>query len=302
MRNPISGTVLITGAAGHLGSHLAPLLVRDGFVVRGLDVRAPAGPLPDGCEFTQGDLCDPSVLESALEGVDLIVHTASIHPWKRYTDDQYLDANVKGTWHLYAAAAARGVGRIVLTSSIAAAGYGRVNLADCPLKEEAQYPLGDLYSCTKHTQETMARLFADLGKVRTFALRPPTFIPLPPLDTCFALTGTFAVVSDIAAGHLAAVRVLSGRRPPGGPVADFECFNIVNRSPHTAADYQDTGADRKLLAKKHWPDAYDWLLARGYKGPMMPASYNISKAERILGWRPQFNFEEAFAELRAKSK
>ena len=42
---------------------------------------------------------------AAVEGAELIVHCASLHPWKPYTDDQYLDCNLKGAWHVFAAAA-----------------------------------------------------------------------------------------------------------------------------------------------------------------------------------------------------
>jgi nucleoside-diphosphate-sugar epimerase len=299
MSNDKTITVLVTGAAGHLGSHLVPMLVEDGFAVRGLDMRAPSERLPDACAFTQADLSDREAVRKALDGVALIVHTASIHPWKKYTDDQYLDANVKGTWHLYTVAKEMGIDRIVLTSSIAAMGYPRGSMDRCPLGEDARFPLSDLYCVTKHTQETIARMFAENGWVRTFALRPPAFMPRPERDTCFALTGPFAVVSDMASAHLAAVHVMVGRREPGGPVEAFEVFNTTNRLPYTARDYRDAGNDPLNLVKKHWPEAWEWLVANGYRGPWMAASYDISKAERILGWRPRFNFEDACAALRA---
>ncbi|MFH1730962.1 MAG: NAD(P)-dependent oxidoreductase [Planctomycetota bacterium] len=291
-------TVLVTGAAGHLGSCLVPMLVEDGFVVRGLDMQTPAAPLPEACTCSKADLSDRTALRKALEGVGLIVHCAAIHPWKQYTDDQYLDANVKGTWHLYALAAEMGIDRIVLTSSIAAIGYSDVPQEACPIKEDAQFPLSDLYSYTKHTQETIARMYAGMGRIRTFAMRPPAFMPHDPRRTCIAMTGSFAVVSDIAAAHLAAARVMAGKQEPGEPVGPFEAFNAVNHLPYTAEDHRETGGDRKRLAEKYWPDACEWLAANGHGLLGIATSYDISKAERILGWRPLFNFEEAYAALR----
>ncbi|MHC4985101.1 MAG: NAD-dependent epimerase/dehydratase family protein [Planctomycetota bacterium] len=183
MNDSKATTVLVTGAAGHLGSHLVPMLLADGFDVRGLDMAPPAAPLPDECAFTQADLSDRDALAKALAGVDVIVHTASLHPWKPYTDDQYVDANVKGTWTLYALAAELGIGRIALTSSIAAIGYGNIPMDTWPISEDCLFPLSDIYSYTKYTQETIARLRADAGEVRTFALRPPAFMPRSELDT-----------------------------------------------------------------------------------------------------------------------
>ena len=291
-------TVLVTGAAGHLGSRLVPMLIEDGFVVRGLDMQTPTVPLPEACTFLKADLSDRTALRNALDGVGLIVHCAAIHPWKQYTDDQYLDANVKGTWHLYALAAEMGIDRIVLTSSIAAIGYSDVPQEACPVKEDAQFPLTDVYSYTKHAQETIARMYADRGRIRTFAMRPPGFMPRDPWQTCVAMTGSFAVVSDIAAAHLAAARVMSDRQEPGGPVGFFEAFHTVNRLPYTPEDHRETGGDRKRLAEKYWPDACKWLAANGHGLSGIATSYDISRAERILGWRPLFNFEEAYAALR----
>ena len=288
-------TVLVTGASGHLGSHLVPILVRDGFQLRGLDMAPPAAPLPDECAFTQAALSDRDALREALRGVDVVVHTASLHPWKTYTDDQYLDANIKGTWSLYALAAEMGISSIVLTSSIAATGYGDIPMDAWPVGEDALFPLSDLYSYTKHTQETIARMYADAGTVRTFALRPPAFMPRAELDTCLAMTGPFCVVDDIASAHVAAVRVMCGSQEPGAQVGPFEAFNSVNRLPYTAAMCREVNGDPKRLAQLCWPDAYEWLLEMEFTGQGITASYDISKAERVLGWEPVFNFEQAYA-------
>jgi nucleoside-diphosphate-sugar epimerase len=236
-----------------------------------------------------------------MEGVDIIVHTASLHPWKTYTDDQYLDANVKGTWTLYALAAEIGISRIVLTSSIAAIGYNQIPMDAWPVREDVLFPLSDIYSYTKHTQETIARMYADAGQVRTFALRPPAFMPRSELDTCLSMIGAFCVVDDVAPAHVAAVRVLCGLQEPGDSVEWFEAFNTVNRLPYTAEMCREFDGDPGRVAQQCWPDAYEWLVANGYSGQWIGPAYDISKAKRILGWEPQFNFEQAYAELIGKT-
>ncbi len=292
-------TVLVTGAAGHLGSSLVPMLAGEGFDVRGLDMLTPADPLPEECAFTQADLSDRDALGEAMQGVDVIVHTASLHPWKTYTDDQYIDANVKGTWSLYALANEMSIGNIVLTSSIAAIGYGNIPMDAWPIGEDALFPLSDIYSYTKYTQETIANIYATAGTIRTFALRPPAFMPAPPLNTCMAMTGSFCVVEDIAAAHLAAVRVIAGLQEPGGDVGFFEAFNTTNRLPYTAEMCRQVDGDGMQLAKLCWPDEYEWLVENGFAGHVGP-SYDIAKAERILGWQPAFNFPQAYAKQRGE--
>jgi len=292
-------TVLVTGAAGHLGSHLVPALLAEGFDVRGLDMACPATPLPDQCEFIHADLSDRHAIRKALNGVNVVAHTASIHPWKTYTDDQYLDANVKGTWTLYALAAEMNIARLVLTSSIAAIGYNNIPMEDWPISEDALFPLTDIYSYTKYTQETIAGMHADAGTIRTFALRPPAFMPRPDLDTCLAMIGPFCIVDDVVSAHVAAVRIMSGIAEPGEQVDNFEAFNTTNRLPYTADMCRDADGDFDRLLRRCWPDQYEWLIANGYNGTGITGAYDISKAERILGWQPQFNFEQAHAALTA---
>jgi UDP-glucose 4-epimerase len=289
--------VLVTGAAGHLGSHLVPKLEESGFRVTGMDIVDPAGTWPSTCPFVIGSLTDPEALAVALDGVDLICHCASIHPWKAYLDEQYLDSNIKGTWQLYGTASARGIERVVLTSSIAAIGYHSVPVNAWPVSEDRQFPLGDLYSLTKHTQEDIARLYADLGKVRTIALRPPAFMPVPDLETGFRLTANFAVVDDIASAHVAAARVIAGLQAPGGSLRPFEAFHVTNALPYTQEDAEFLGDSRnvRVLVRYYWPDAYEWLTTRGYTGDGIVAVYDISRAERVLGWRPMLSFPEWYA-------
>lgn len=293
--------IVVTGAAGHLGSHIIPLLLADGYDVIGVDMVAPKTSDSAGdYEFIQLHLSERKKLPSVFRGSDLIVHTASLHPWKEYTDEQYLDANVKSTWQLYDAAVEAGVRKIVMTSSIAAVGYHHVPVESWPVTEEMEFSLGDLYSYTKHAQESAARLFAYTKSVRTFALRPPAFMPQSALDTGFALTGNFAVVDDIAGAHLAAAKTMlngTGADGVGLDVSEpslFTAFFIVNKVPYRIEDIALLGPDRNAapLLRKYWPDEYPWLVEHGYEAGGMPVLYDISKAERMLGWKPKYNFEQ----------
>lgn len=292
--------ILVTGAAGHLGSHLAPALLEDGFEVAGVDVRPPADSFPARCAFHQADLANAASIDAVLDGVSLIVHTASIHPWKPYSDDQYIDCNVKGTWHLYRKAEQHGIRRIVLTSSIAAPGMSAIPHSAWPVGEDAEFVIGDIYSATKKMQETIARSFAARDAIRTFALRPPAFMPRPPLQTCFSLTGAFAVVSDMVSAHVAAARVMSGRQPSPESLAAFEAFNTTVDLPYRSEDAALMNAKGNLpLVRKYWPAEAEWLVQNGFEGASVVAVYDNRKARRALGWQAAYNLPQAVRDQRS---
>jgi nucleoside-diphosphate-sugar epimerase len=287
--------VAVTGAVGHLGSRCVSLLASEGYDVVATDVLEAN---PPEAKYIKADLTDSSSIRDAIRGAQIVVHCASIHPWREYTDSQYIDTNIKGTWNLYREAAELGIKRVVLTSSISAIGYPEHPADLCPITEERLFPLNDLYSLTKNVQETIAKTYAATGDITTIALRPPPFMPKPWLDTGFLLTGVFAIVDDIASAHVAAANWMVDReeRP------NFEAFFVVNELPYTRDDVVSLGQDANVepLVKKHWPSQYEGLIGNGYRGTRLVGLYDISKARERFGWSPKFNFLEWFEENSSK--
>ncbi|HEY4388106.1 MAG TPA: NAD-dependent epimerase/dehydratase family protein [Ktedonobacteraceae bacterium] len=111
--------ILVTGAAGLLGSHVAELALERGDAVRvlvlpGEDVSWLA---EAGVEVCRGDLTDRSSLETAVAGVDRVLHCAArMGPWG--SGVEHVQVNVYGTQFLVEAALAAGVQRFVHVSSI----------------------------------------------------------------------------------------------------------------------------------------------------------------------------------------
>ena len=274
--------IAVTGAAGHLGSHVCPILAERGHqVIRSDILDAPDGP----GEFRKVDLVDAEQAKAALDGAELVVHCASIHPWKQYSDDQYLDCNLKATWHVLAAAAELGIRRVVHTSSIAVYGDYCFPPQQWPVAEDhPPTDPADLYRVAKMAQELMARHFASARGLRIAALRPPAFMPKPDLETGLLLLGHFALVDDVASAHVAAAEHLDEL-----PNA-FEPFNTTNALPYSAADGLELLENPRAVIDRYWPGAWDWLVARGCTPAPRPTVFDLSKAERLLGWRPTRNF------------
>ncbi|MEV6863392.1 NAD-dependent epimerase/dehydratase family protein [Streptosporangium subroseum] len=116
--------VLVTGAAGFIGSHVAEVMEAAGHEVAGLDLRHGAGHLV-------GDVRDTELLARSLRGVDAVVHQAAKVGLGVDVSDlpDYASINVYGTAVLLAAMAKHDVGRLVLASSMVVYGEGAY---DCP--------------------------------------------------------------------------------------------------------------------------------------------------------------------------
>ena len=127
--------VLVTGAAGFIGSHIAETMRAAGHEVRGLDSLTPAvhNGRPDHVdgELIVGDVRDPAAVDEALAGVDAVCHQAAMVGLGVDLSDLplYSDVNVTGTAVLLEAMGRHGVGRLVFASSMVVYGEGAYDCA-----------------------------------------------------------------------------------------------------------------------------------------------------------------------------
>jgi dihydroflavonol-4-reductase len=113
--------VLVTGATGFLGWHIAQLLTERGRKVRAL-CRPQSQARDLDVERIEGDLRDPPSLERAVSGCSHVFHVAADYRlWSRHPSDLY-ESNVEGTRHLLEAAERANVDRIVYTSTVGCIG------------------------------------------------------------------------------------------------------------------------------------------------------------------------------------
>lgn len=126
--------ILVTGASGFIGGHLCRALIAQGHHVRAFHRPTSAlqllADLP--VEHALGDLTRPETLEAALEGVDVVLHTAALLG-ERASPAQHYAVTVEGTRALLTAALRAGVQRVVHTSSAVALGIP-------PLTRDADTP------------------------------------------------------------------------------------------------------------------------------------------------------------------
>jgi len=127
--------VLVTGAAGFIGSHIAETMRAAGHDVRGLDSLSPAvhNGRPDHVsgELVVGDVRDPAAVDEALAGVDAVCHQAAMVGLGVDLSDLpvYADVNVTGTAVLLEAMGRHGIPRLVIASSMVVYGEGAYDCA-----------------------------------------------------------------------------------------------------------------------------------------------------------------------------
>jgi uronate dehydrogenase len=157
--------ILLTGAAGNLGRELRPRLKRYCDRLR-LSDRADLGTVADGEELVQADLADKAAVHRLLDGVDVVVHMGGVSTEQAWS--AILDANIVGLVHLYEAARAHGVKRIVFASSNHVTGFYRQDQVVSP--QDPIRPDG-FYGLSKAFGEGLAQLYWDRFRIETVSLR-----------------------------------------------------------------------------------------------------------------------------------
>jgi dihydroflavonol-4-reductase len=306
----------VTGATGFVGSRLCRALCAEGVTVHALHRPTSALTALEGLPVRRfvGDILDPPSLSAALSGVGLVFHVAAQSAYWRHPQGVIRTA-VEGTRAVVDAAAAAGVRRLVLTSSVGALG---VPIHGELLDERHDFnltPRSFPYGFAKHASEEAARRAAE-GRLDLVIVNPS--IVLGPGDLnrisgsliletvrgrAFVTTGggaNYIHVDDVAAGHLAAAR-----RGQDGERYILGNENLTHRQALTAIA-EMVGRRPPWL---HLPDgavpvaaALLDLLGRLVELPMNGAQMRISrhrlycdvsKAQRKLGFAASRPFLQA---------
>ncbi|HET7384402.1 MAG TPA: NAD(P)-dependent oxidoreductase [Pseudolabrys sp.] len=157
--------ILITGAAGNVGSRLRKLLKGVYPCIRLSDIRKPADLGADE-EFIAADLAEYSQVEKIVDGVNGIVHLGGFSvegPW-----ETILNANIVGCYNLFEAARRRGVKRVVFASSNHAVGFyprDKKIGVDITVRPDSRYGVSKAFG------EALGALYADKHGLRVTCLR-----------------------------------------------------------------------------------------------------------------------------------
>ncbi len=168
--------ILVTGAAGRIGSQVVLELARHGHTVRALDRRAMSPEVRAAAEPVYADMTDALCLLNAASGCDAIAHLAAI-PAPHAPADEVLRLNVIGTQNALEAAHAHDIPRVVLTSSVGALGFSFPKHPCLPdyLPVDIAHPRRpqDSYGLSKLMNEESAHAMTRLTGMTTIVLRPP---------------------------------------------------------------------------------------------------------------------------------
>ncbi|GAA5194550.1 NAD(P)-dependent oxidoreductase [Rugosimonospora acidiphila] len=171
--------ILLTGAAGRIGTVLRRGLARPGRVLRLLDIAPLAGAEPgERVEFAPASFTDPEAVRAACRDVDAVVHfggRSGEAPWETIRA-----VNIDGTQRVLRAAVEAGVGRVVLAGSIHAAGFRtRDEAVDAALPADGSARPDTFYGVSKAAIEALGSLYHSRFGIDVTCLRLGAFRPRP---------------------------------------------------------------------------------------------------------------------------
>ncbi|WP_449265833.1 NAD-dependent 4,6-dehydratase LegB [Ferrovibrio xuzhouensis] len=213
-------TILVTGADGFIGSHLAELLVQSGRKVRALCQYnsfsswgwLDQSPLKGDMEIVLGDVRDPAQMRTLMRGVDTAFHLAALIaiPYSYQAPTSYVDTNVQGTLNVLQAALDNNVPRVIQTSTSEVYGTARYAPIDEKHPLQAQSP----YSATKIGADALAYSYFSSFGLPVVIARP--FNTYGPRQSARAVIPT--VITQLLSGS---------RRIKLGSLSPTRDFNFV---------------------------------------------------------------------------
>lgn len=297
---------LVTGGAGFIGSNLCEAILEKGYEVRCLDNLSTGrrsnieGFIEnDSFEFIEGDIRDLDVCMKATDGMDFVLHQAAWGSVPRSIEMPlfYEDVNVKGTLNMLEASRQNGVQKFVYASSSSV--YG--DEPHLPKKEGIEGNLLSPYALTKRVDEEYAKLYTSLYGLDTYGMRYfNVFGRRQDPDGAYA-----AVIPSFLRQLMAGVRpTIHG---DGEQSRDFTYIdNVIEANLKACLASPEAAGQAYNIAfggREYLNDVYYGLTkALGVNiepiygpnraGDIKHSNADISKARELLGYSPDYNFEQ----------
>ena len=298
--------VLVTGADGFIGSHLAEMLVK-----RGASVRALAfynsfnswGWLEDitnlrDIQVVTGDVRDVHFCKSIVKDIDMIFNLAALIaiPYSYVAPDSYVDTNIKGTLNICQAALEHNVSKLIQVSTSEVYGTALYVPIDEKHPLQAQSP----YSATKIGSDAIATSFYHAFHLPVVIARP--FNTYGPRQSARAVIPT--IISQIASG--AREIKIGDTRPTRdfnyvldtckGIISLSECEAAIGQVVNIGSNYEisvgDTFRMIKRLMRSDVIPIVDQERMRPEESEVQRLWCDNTKIRDLTGFKPDYNLEE----------
>jgi UDP-N-acetylglucosamine 4-epimerase len=311
LKFPENTLFLVTGGAGFIGSNLCEAILNMGYKVRCLDDLS-TGKQENvdlfinnpNYEFIKGDIRDFDTCLKATIDVDFVLNNAAWGSVPRSINFPllYEEINIKGTLNMMEASRQNGVKKFVYASSSSV--YG--DEPDLPKKEGREGNLLSPYALTKRVDEEYAKLYTKLYGLDTYGLRYfnvfgrrqdpdgtyaaviPKFIKMllnkkrPTINGDGLQSRDFTYIENVIEANLKAC--LAPREYAG------ESFNVAYGGREYLIDIYN-GLTKALGCEEIEP-----IYGPDRPGDIKHSNADISKAKKMLGYDPEFDFNKGIAE------
>jgi UDP-glucose 4-epimerase len=295
--------ILVTGSAGHLGEALMRTLRDTRHEAIGFDLLA--------SPFTHivGSITDRTLVKRALDGVDAVLHTATLHKPHIATHDtrSFIDTNVLGTLNLLEAATTAAIRAFVFTSTTSTFGGALTPSAKEPAAwvTENTVPIPkNIYGVTKIAAEDLCALFHRDHGLPCVILRTSRFFPEED-DHAPTRTAYDAInikvneylyrrvdLADAVDAHLLALE--------HAPSIGFARYIISATTPFLPEDVAELRVDAPRVVARRVPDYPAEYSRRGWQMfPTIDRVYVNEQARAYLHWRPRYDFGYVLSRLQS---
>jgi UDP-glucose 4-epimerase len=290
----ITMKILVTGSSGHLGEALVRRLIELHHDVVGIDI------LPSPATSLIGSIIDRSFVAKAMKGVEVVLHTATLHKPHVSTHNRqlFVDTNITGTLNLLEESVRANVRSFIYTSTTSTFGDALVPGKGEPaiwINEDVIPIPKNIYGVTKTAAEELCQLFYRNEKLPCLVLKTSRFFPEQ--DDQKVISENYedgnvkaneylyrrVEIGDVVSAHLLAIEK--------APTIGFNKYIISATTPFTQNDLSGLYIDAPKIVGQLFPDyeslysTFNWKMF-----PVIDRVYVNDKARKELGWNPIYDF------------